>query len=79
MIREEIQSKLTEVFREIFADDIVIVDEMTADDVDEWDSLSHVDMICMVEEKFNIKLVTKEIARLKNVGELISLIETRLA
>jgi len=77
--RETVTLKLTEIFREIFNDDsIVVSDDMTADDIEEWDSLSHVDMICMVEEELDITLTTKEVSRLKNVGKLISVIESKL-
>lgn len=79
MSREEIVLKITEIFRDVFNDDsIVIEDAMTADDVEEWDSLSHIDMICMVEEEFNVKFITKEIANLNNVGEFIALIENKV-
>lgn len=79
MSRETVTLKLTEIFREIFNDDsIVVSDDMTADDIEEWDSLSHVDMICMVEEELDITLTTKEVSRLKNVGKLISVIESKL-
>lgn len=79
MSREDIVLKITEIFREIFDDEtIVIEDAMTADDVEEWDSLSHIDMICMVEEEFNVKFITKEISNLNNVGEFIALIEQKM-
>lgn len=70
---------LQEVFRDVFDDDeIVITDETTADDIDAWDSLTHVQLIVAVEEKFNIKFSTVEVMKLKNVGEFIKLIDRKL-
>jgi acyl carrier protein len=80
MAKAEITEKLTRVFREVFDDEsIVLRDEMTAKDVQNWNSVSHIDMICMVEESFDIRLTTREVAVLKSVGELISLIEEKTA
>ena len=79
MFRETIVLKLTEIFREVFKDnDIVLSDRMTADDVTEWDSIKNIDMIIMVEEKFHVNLTVKEIAGLKNVGDLIAVVERKL-
>jgi acyl carrier protein len=80
MVKAEITEKLTGVFREVFDDErIVLRDEMTAKDVQNWNSVSHIDMICLVEEVFNLRLTTREVAVLKSVGELISLIEEKTA
>lgn len=80
MTREEIISKLTEIFREVFNDDsIVLRDDMTASDVDSWDSLTHMLMITKVEETLNIKFKLRELNKLKQVGDLIAVIESKLA
>ena len=74
------KSKLEEVFREVFDDETIeITNEMTADDIDEWDSLTHVQLIVAVEEAFGCKFSTVEVMKLKNVGEFISLIERKTA
>ncbi len=79
MSREEIVSKLTGIFREVFMDDdIVLSDHMTADDVKRWDSIANINMIVMVEEEFHVNLTTKEIAGLQSVGDLIRVIEGKL-
>jgi acyl carrier protein len=71
---------LTEVFREVFEnDEIVLAPEMTANEVDGWDSLSHSILMAAVELKFNIKFSTREILRLKNVGDLTRLVDAKLA
>lgn len=79
MNRNEIVEKLTNVFHEVFNDNsIVLRDEMTAADVENWDSLTHMLMITKVEEVFGIKFKLKELNKLKMVGDLISTIESKL-
>ena len=79
MERTEIIEKLTAVFHEVFNDNnIVLNDEMTAKDVENWDSLTHMLMITKVEEVFGIKFKLKELNKLKMVGDLINTIETKL-
>lgn len=79
MERTEIIEKLTAVFHEVFNDNtIVLSDEMTAKDVENWDSLTHMLMITKVEETFGIKFKLKELNKLKMVGDLINTIETKL-
>ena len=58
-------------------EDIVLTDDTTADDVEEWDSLSHVQLISAIEKKFNIRFTSKEILGWKNVGELINSIQKK--
>jgi acyl carrier protein len=68
------------VFRDIFDDDsIVLRDDMTAADVENWDSLNHIDMIVAIESEFKIKFTTSEVTSLKNVGELIALVDKKRA
>jgi len=70
--------KLTTIFREVFDDQaIVLNDQMTANDIGSWDSLSHMLMISQVENAFSIKFSLREINKLKNVGTLIKLIEAK--
>lgn len=79
MNRNEIVEKLTNVFHEVFNDNsIVLRDEMTAADVENWDSLTHMLMITKVEEVFGIKFKLKELNKLKMVSDLISTIESKL-
>lgn len=79
MERTAIIEKLTAVFHEVFNDNtIVLRDEMTANDVENWDSLTHMLMITKVEETFGIKFKLKELNKLKMVGDLINTIETKL-
>lgn len=79
MNRNEIIEKLTAVFHEVFNDNnIVLRDDMTANDVENWDSLTHMLMITKVEETFSIKFKLKELNKLKMVGDMISIIESKL-
>ena len=75
----DVKEKLQEVFQVVFDDDeIELTDEMTAEDVEAWDSLTHVQLIVAVEKAFGVKFSTVEVMKLKNVGEFIKLIEKRL-
>lgn len=79
MKKTEIVGKLTAIFHEIFNDNsIVLRDDMTASDVENWDSLTHMLMITKVEEVFGIKFKLKELNKLKMVGDLVGIIESKL-
>jgi len=74
-----VREPLNEIFCEVFDDnDIEISPEMTADDVDGWDSLSHVNLIVTIEIRFGIKFSQKELLTFKNVGDLMKSIESKL-
>jgi acyl carrier protein len=78
LTEQEILEKLTAIFRQVFDDETIIArPEMTAADVKRWDSLSHIDMIVLVEEAFGIRLPTREVVRLQNVGDLIRVLQHR--
>lgn len=73
-----INDRLQEIFRDLFEDDeIVLFDEMTADDVEEWDSLTHIQLIAMVQDEFSVKFTVSEILKLNNVGEFLKLIASK--
>jgi acyl carrier protein len=70
-----VKLRLTRVFRDIFDDPLLqIEDSTTASDIDDWDSLTHIDLIVQVEKEFGIKFSTGEVRGLKNVGDFIALI-----
>lgn len=72
--------KLNKIFCDIFDDDqIVISEDMTANDIEEWDSLNHINIVVAVEKKFNIKFTTKEIMIYENVGQFANAVEEKLA
>jgi len=71
-------ARLTQVFHDVFDDDSIVVrPELTADDVDEWDSLTHIRLVIAVEKTFGLKFSAAEVERLRNVGDLVALIESR--
>jgi len=74
-----IYGKLSGIFEDVFDDDsIELKPELTAKDVDGWDSLTHIRLILTVERAFKIKFSTSEIGKLQNVGELVNLIKARV-
>ncbi|MCQ2525002.1 MAG: acyl carrier protein [Lachnospiraceae bacterium] len=71
-MREEIYDQLTEIFRDVFDDDsIEINDNTSADDIDDWDSLMHITLIGTIEAEFGIKFPMKDVVGMKNVGDLV--------
>ena len=76
---EDIKAKLTTIFYDVFADKSLVVNEnMTANDVAKWDSLSHINMIYAVEKAFGVKFSIKDARSMKDVGELIRLIKKKV-
>ena len=76
MTRSEIYEELTEIFRDIFDDEeLVIGDETTADDIEDWDSLEQINLLVAIEKKFNIKIRLGDVSGLENVGRMVYLIE----
>ena len=74
----EIYEKLTDIFRDVFfEDDLVLSPETTAEDVDGWDSLTHIRLVLAVSKEFGVKFSASEIGNLKNVGEFVGLIEKK--
>lgn len=72
MEKEELITKLTEIFRDVLAnDEIVISDGTTANDIEEWDSLGHIQLIVEIQKAFNVKITATEVNNWKNVGEMI--------
>ena len=74
-----VYEKLTTVFRDVFdEDDIVLEPTTTADDVDGWDSLNHIRLVLAVSKAFGVKFSAAEVGELKDVGEFVELIRTKL-
>jgi acyl carrier protein len=80
MNNADILKTLIDVFHEVFDDDSIEVNpNLTAKDVDEWDSLTHIRLMLSVERAFQIKFAASEIGALKNVGDLIALVEKKVS
>lgn len=75
MTREDVYEKLNGVFRDVFDDeDITVNDATTADDIEDWDSLEHINLVVAVEKCFGIKFTMGEVTGMKNVGEMADII-----
>jgi acyl carrier protein len=73
------KTQLNEIFRLVFDDDTIeIAPEMTANDIDGWDSLSHVNLIIAVEAGFSIRFAHRELLTFKNIGDLLRSIESKI-
>ncbi len=79
MEKQKIYRRLEKIFMEVFdLDDVDIDAKTTADDIDEWDSLEHINLIEAVEEEFGMKFKMGEVSTMKNVGEMVGIIEERM-
>lgn len=75
MTREEVFERLTQVFREVFDDEeIELTDSTTADDIEDWDSFEHINLVVAVEEEFSFKIPMGKVVTMKNVGEMVDII-----
>ena len=78
MNKNEIVTRLTAVFRDVFDDDSIVINEnTTANDIDDWDSIEHINLIGAVEDEFGMRFKMREVSGMKNVGEMINIISER--
>ncbi len=79
MERKEIFEKLTEIFRDVMDNDEIVLEEnTTAEDIEEWDSLAHVQLIEKIESVFGLKFSAKEMMSWEDVGEFVDSIAAKL-
>ena len=79
MERQTIFEKLNEIFIDVLdLDEIELTDATNANDIEEWDSLSHIQLIVAIEKSFGIKFTSLEIMKWKNVGEMVNSIEEKI-
>lgn len=79
MTQEQIYEKLTNIIHEVFTNtDLVLTASLSANDVDNWDSLTHMILISEIENQFEVKFKLKELNKMKNVGDLVEIIESKL-
>ena len=78
MDRSEVMQMVTEIFRDVLDDDsIVLTDSTTAEDIEDWDSLSHITLLSEIERAFGIRFGMNEVMNMKNVGEMLDILATR--
>lgn len=78
MEEKEIYNTLNTIFREILDDDTIsLTENTTADDIEDWDSLSHVSIVVSIEKKFGVKFTSLEIISWKNIGDMVKSITQR--
>ena len=76
----DLTERLTKVFRQVFQNDSIVLNpELTADDVDEWDSFSHINLIIAIEIEFGIEFKQNEIQNFENVGALMQCISDKIS
>jgi len=78
MNRTEIMERLNEVFRDVFDDSSIVVDDSTTSkDIEDWDSLEHINLVGAVEQEFKMRFKMKEVSSMKNVGEMADIVAER--
>lgn len=80
MTREQIYDRLNEVFQDVFDDESITVnDATTANDIEDWDSLEHINLVAAVEQEFGFKFTMGQVVTMKNVGEMVDIILEKIA
>lgn len=79
MQKEEVFEELNEIFQDVFDDETIKVSEKTtANDIEDWDSLEHINLVVAIEKKFAMKFTMGEVTSMKNVGEMVDIILSRV-
>ncbi len=75
MTREALYERLNAVFQDVFDDeDIMVNDATTSADIEDWDSLEHINLVSAVEKEFGVKFTMGQVVTMKNVGEMVDII-----
>ena len=79
MTREEVFDSVQDIFRDIFdEDDMIIEDKTSSEDVEDWDSLNHINLVSAIEKEFKIRFALGELMTLKDVGAMVDLMIEKL-
>ena len=77
-MEEKIYDALNEIFQDIFDDDEIVVEaSTTSDDIEDWDSLEHINLVVAIEKRFGLKFSMVEVNGMKDVGEMVEIIKVR--
>lgn len=75
MSREKVFETLNEIFRDVFDDESIVVTETTTSaDIDDWDSLEHINLVAAIEQEFGMKFTMGQVVSMKDVGEMVDII-----
>jgi len=77
MTHQSVYVELQSIFDDVFMEEVSVRPELSAKDVDEWDSLQHISLVLSIEERFDIRFKVGEVESAKNVGDLVELIVKR--
>ncbi|MBO4889847.1 MAG: acyl carrier protein [Lachnospiraceae bacterium] len=79
MTHEEVMKIVTRIFRDVFDDETLVIEDSTnSSDIEDWDSLEHIALIVSMEKEFDLKFDIREVNKLENVGEMVDLIISKL-
>jgi len=79
MTRKEVFNGVQDIFRDIFdEDELIISDTTSSDEIEDWDSLSHINLVIVIEKEFKIKFTLQEFMILKDIGSMVNLIVEKL-
>jgi len=79
MTKQDLMSKIQAIFRDVFdEDDLIIVASTNSGDIDEWDSLNHINLVSSIEKDLGIRFSLGELESLKDVGAMVDLIMDKL-
>jgi len=79
MNRDQVYEELTTLFLDVLSLDALSLNDATvASDVENWDSLNHINLIVAIEQKFKVSFTTREVKKLKNVGEIVDLVISKI-
>jgi len=79
MNKNDVMSKMTSIFRDVLDDEeILLKEEMTADDIEDWDSIAHIQIIVAIEKSFDIKFTSKEVDGFSRVADMVDLTLARI-
>lgn len=80
MNREDMLEKINSIFREVFDDETLVITQLTcAADIEDWDSLAQITLVTSVEDLFGIQFLLEDVTAMKNVGDMMDVIERELA